>query len=295
MSGVRRCVLLLVLLSLAVPSGEAVAAIDGQRAKRLVTRIASLGPRPAGSANERRTAAIVAARFRELGYPVTLQRFQLPRGGRSLNVVARTPGTIRAVLVAHMDGVRDGPAANDNASGVAALVEAARALRGADGVLFAALGAEERVETGSHLHLGSVRLMRSLPRSIRPRIRLALSLDMVGVGPTLNLRGLEARPNRSARTAIRRARLYRMGPQYLPDSGISDHAEMTRGGIPAALLTWRWDVCWHEPCDRPARVRPRKLASAARVAVASVRVTLRRYPARTVTTVHGNGVRTRAI
>jgi Peptidase family M28 len=268
--------------------------VSGRRAKEVVHVISAAGPRPAGSARERRAGRIVAARFRELGLPVTIQRFRLPRGGASLNVVARTPGRTRVIVVAHMDGVREGPAANDNASGVAAMLEVAAVLAETEGLLFAALGAEERVETGSNLHLGSVRLMRSLPRAVRPEIRLALSLDMVGVGPTLTVRGLESRPNRSSRFALARARALRLSPVYLPDSGVSDHAEMTRGGIPASLLTWRWDSCWHEACDRARRVSARKLASAARVAIASARAALRPQRSETVATVQGNGARTRA-
>ena len=269
--------LVCVLVALVVaPQGSAAETVSGPRAKRLVARIAALGPRPAGSANERRAARIVAERFRELGLPVTLQRFRLPRGGASRNVVARTPGPTRVVLVAHVDGVNEGPAANDNASGVAAVLEAASVLRETEGILFAALGAEERVETGSHLHLGSLRLLRSLPRAVRPRGRLALSLDMVGVGGTLAVRGLEGRPNRSGRVALARGRALRLRPVYLPDSGVSDHAELTRGGIASALVTWRWDTCWHEPCDRAPRVSARKIAAAARVAVQSARVVLRR-------------------
>ncbi len=257
--------------ALAAPASADAAKVSGTRAKTFVTRIAALGPRPAGSANERRAARMVAARFRRLGLPVTFQAFRLPDGRWSRNVVARTGGPVRAIVVAHVDGVREGPAANDNASGVAAMLEVATVLREREGVVFAALGAEERVETGSHLHLGSARLIRSIPRSARPRIRLGLSLDMVGVGSTLNVRGLEATPNRSARLAIARGRAIGLRPSYLRDSGVSDHAEMTRGGIPSALVTWRWDSCWHESCDRASRVRPRKLAATARLTVGSVR------------------------
>ena len=246
-------------------------AVSGTRAKALVTRIASLGPRPAGSANEREAARLVARRFRALGLPVTIQRFALPNGSGSRNVVARTEGPLRAIVVAHVDGVREGPAANDNASGVAAMLEVASVLHEREGVLFAALGAEERVETGSRLHLGSARLVRSIPRGVRRGVRLGLSLDMVGVGPTLNVRGLESRPNRSARLALARARALGLRATYLRDSGVSDHAEMTRGGIPSALVTWRWDTCWHRACDRAHRVSARKLARTAGLAARSVR------------------------
>jgi Peptidase family M28 len=53
-----------------------------------------------------------------------------------------------AFVVAHLDGVSAGSAANDNGSGVGALVEVARELGEAPGVLYAALGAEEQVMTG---------------------------------------------------------------------------------------------------------------------------------------------------
>ncbi len=260
--------------AVALVPGTADAVVSGTRAKALVERIASAGPRPAGSANERRAAGIVAARFRELGLQVTIQTFPLPGGGTSRNVVARTDGPTRAVIVAHMDGVREGPAANDNGSGVATMLEVAGMLRGRPGILFAALGAEERAETGSHLHLGSVRLLQALPRSVRPRIVFALSLDMVGVGTTLNVRGIEPRPNRSARRVLTRGRALGLRPAYLQDAGVSDHAEMSRGNLPAALVTWRWDSCWHERCDRAVRVSARKMGDVGRLTVASLRAAL---------------------
>jgi Iap family predicted aminopeptidase len=249
-------------------------AISGRRAKQTARAIAALGPRPAGSAPERRAGAIVAERFRDLGYRVAVQSFPLPRGGRSRNIVALTPGPPRALVVAHLDGVRAGPAANDNGSGVAAVLEIAGALRGREGVMLAALGAEERVETGSPLHLGSARLVGSISPAKRRGIRVALSLDMVGVGPTLNVRGIEAAPNRSARLALARARALGLRASYRVDTGQSDHAEMTRGGVPAAWLQWRWDECWHAACDVPDRLQGRKIAAAARLALASAEAAL---------------------
>jgi Peptidase family M28 len=47
---------------------------------------------------------------------------------------------LRAVVVAHLDGVPEGPATNDDGSGVAAMLEVARGLRGKP-VLVATLGA----------------------------------------------------------------------------------------------------------------------------------------------------------
>jgi len=230
-----------------------------------VERIAAFGPRPAGSAAERKVVELFDRRFAALGYRLIYQGFPLPRGGHSTNVVARAEGPVRVLVVAHLDGVGVGPAANDNASGVAVLLELARALRNEPGVVFATLGAEERVETGSDLHLGSQRLLRGLTRADKRGIRLAISLDMVGFGPTLNVRGLESAPNGSARLVLRH------GGTYRQDTGQSDHAELTRAGVPAAWIQWRWDPCWHEACDTADRVKPWKLGAAYRLALAAIR------------------------
>jgi hypothetical protein len=105
-------------------------------------------------------------------------------------------------------------------------------------------------------------------------IRLVVSLDMIAVGTVLNVRGLESSPNRSARKLLNAAERigYRVG--YLQDSGVSDHAEFTRAGVPATLLTWRWDPCWHQPCDRLHRLDPKKLKKAARLTMVAARAVL---------------------
>jgi aminopeptidase S len=263
------------LCIVAVPSSLGAAPeISGKRAKAFASDLAALGPRPAGSAAERRAGALVERRLRRFGYRVRIQPFPLPRGGASRNVVGLSTGPIRVVLVAHLDGVSAGPAANDNGSGVGAIIELAQALRGKPGVLVAALGAEERVETGSQLHLGSARLLRGISARGRRRI-VALSLDMVGVGSTLHVRGLERTPNRSARLALARARARGILVGYRQDTGQSDHAELTRGGLPAAWIQWRWDTCWHLACDRPERLVAAKIALATNLAYETASAALR--------------------
>jgi Peptidase family M28 len=127
------------------------------------------------------------------------------------------------------------------------------------------MGAEERMVTGSSWHLGSRRLTSSFTPAQKAGVRLALSIDMVGVGPTLNVRGLEGSPNRSARRLLNAARARSIRASYLRDTGQSDHDDLTRGGIPAAWIEWRWDTCWHRPCDRISRLQPVKLGAAVRV------------------------------
>ena len=244
----------------------ATAGIDGERAKRFAGRITALGEdRLAGSLKEYRASVMVRRKFERFGYVVKRQRFAIPGDDTSRNIVGRTPGPLRVVVVGHMDGVHNTEAANDNASGVAGVVEVARALKDLPGVLVAAVGAEERVVTGSTHHLGSRKLVRTLSDAERASIRLVVSLDMIAVGDVLRVRGLEANPNRSARKLLAAAERIGMKASYLRDTGVSDHAEFTQAGIPATLLTWRWDTCWHQPCDQIQRLEPRKLWKASRL------------------------------
>lgn len=268
------CLVVAVSVALAlVPDADA--RFTGKAAKSWTRKVAALGPRPAGGRHERHASKIVSRRLNNLGYRVATQRFRLPNGKVSRNIVGRTARPRRVLIVAHIDGVRGTPAANDNASGIGVLLELARELRNTPGVVVAALGAEERHVTGSPYHLGSVRLLSSMGRGTRRNIRFAISVDMVGVGTRLHIRGIESSPNRSARKALVRARALGFRVSYLQDSGSSDHAEMTRAGLRAAWITWRWDQCWHQPCDQIGRVRPAKLWRAGRVVLATARHVLR--------------------
>jgi hypothetical protein len=259
---VSRAIAVVVALVLLTAAGGG-ALGPGGRAKQTVTFLASKGPRPAGEPGAEALAQrFVAAELRDLGYRVVLQRVDLPNGRSTRNVVGLSSGRPKVVIVAHLDGVRGSPAANDNASGVAVLLELAASLRGEPGMLVAATGAEERVVTGSRVHLGSLRLLRGISPEARRGVRLAVALDMVGVGTRLHVRGIERQPNRSARLLLGEGH-----STYLRDDGDSDHAELTRHGMPAAWLQWRTDACWHEPCDVARRVDAHKLEAAFRVAL----------------------------
>lgn len=267
----RRTAVGLAVLAALLAASPAAAAISGVAAKQWAAKIAALGQRPAGGTHERQAQGIVKARLEALGYDVVGQWFTLPNGKLDRNIVGRTMEPTRVVIVAHVDGVWGTTAANDNASGVGLLLELARELKNEPGVLVAALGAEERHVTGSTKHLGSLRLLQSLTKTQRANVRLALSLDMVGVGTRLHVRGIEATPNRSSRLVLARARALGIRLTYLPDSGQSDHAEMSRAGMPAGWIEWRNDVCWHSPCDRISRVKPWKIQPAGRVVLSAAR------------------------
>ena len=182
------------LLVASLAGASTAAAFNGVQAKVWAGRIAA-----ARAAAGRRGTRAPGGRDRPpalttLGYNVTTQRFPLPEGGRSLNVVGRTPGPIRVIIVAHMDGVPGTNAANDNGSGVGVMLMLAQYLADEHGVLVAASAPRSAGYTGAGWHLGSRRLTRSLTYAQRQGVRLAVSIDMVGVGATLNIRGLESSP-----------------------------------------------------------------------------------------------------
>ena len=81
--------------------------------------------------NLNRAADWIAEQFREAGLEVEIQEYALTEG-RYRNVIGRRRGSDPAagvrILGAHYDAYRDFPGANDNASGVAVLLELVRTL-----------------------------------------------------------------------------------------------------------------------------------------------------------------------
>jgi aminopeptidase YwaD len=233
------------------------AAGPGDVAHRVAVSIARDGPRPAGSASERRAHERIARRFRNAGLAVRVQRFSTPRG-RSRNVIGMRAGRAGClhVLMAHVDSI--GPGADDNASGVGTLAALAPRLAVLDprcDVWLVATGAEERLYTGSPDHLGSLALARIVPQR---RLRYALSLDEVGSSARFRLRSPAAGPRagveRELLGAARRAGVT-MDWQRDTGSGNSDHREFELAGMRGVKLGVVDNPCRHTACDTPDKLR----------------------------------------
>jgi aminopeptidase YwaD len=223
--------------------------------------LARAGPRPAGSAAERRAHARVEKRFRAAGLRIGHDRFRVPGHGRSRNVVGvfDTAADCLVVLIAHADSVPPAPGADDNASGVGTLVALAPRLRTigpACDVWLIASGAEERPYTGQADHLGARAAVPRVRRRAKD-LRFVLSLDEVGRGTTFQLRSPAPRARRSVERRIVKAG--RGAVRWARDSGSgnSDHREFALAGLPAAKLGVPDDPCRHTACDRPSRLQPR--------------------------------------
>jgi aminopeptidase YwaD len=255
----------------------------GVDAHRVAAQVASrIGPRPSASAAEGRALDLAAARFQAAGLSVVRDPFDVPRRGRSSNVIGRYGSSARClkILVAHADSVTIAPGANDNGSGlglVVALADRLAGLRPRCGIWLVATGSEERGVTGTLSHLGAAQLVAHVRRhGIASRVRYVLSLDDLGFGRRFWLRSPQRRPRRAVEGQLLRiARRARVRVVWARDDGLgnSDHREPELAGIPGMVLeSWRGeDGCRHRPCDTADRLEPEAFALVARVAEGVIR------------------------
>ena len=238
-------------------------------------RIAAWGARPAAGAAERRAHRYMAGVFRRAELDVVVQRFAVPGGGRSRNVIGEYEGPRPClhIVMAHTDSTPDGPGANDNASGLGVLGALAGRLgrhRASCHVWLVATGAEERLYTGSPDHLGALALARRVRARAPRRLRWALSIDEVGRDRPFWLRSPADAPRPGVEGALLDAARRAGAPiSWVRDesTGNSDHREFELLGLPAAKLGVGagGEPCRHSACDRPERLRPESLRLARRI------------------------------
>jgi Peptidase family M28 len=221
-----------------------------------------IGPRPAGSAAYRRAMRYVRTEFEELGYDTSIQGFRLPQGGRSWNVVALPAGQgeVRLLLGSHLDTVGGSPGGNDNASGVAVLLELARILAPAPipGLALVAFGAEEFQPVGGH-HIGSAAYVNRMSGAERDALELMISADMVGKARPFFAAHLRGTPAGGARELARAARASGSRASVRTLGDISDHGPFALAGMRAAFLWTGFEPNHHLPTDVVRNVVPRGL------------------------------------
>jgi len=186
---------------------------------------------------------------------------------QSQNVVARAAEEDCQVAVgAHYDSLAEVPGANDNASGVAALLETARvlvAIGEQEGVCFLAFGAEEPGLFGSR------HFVTSLGTEGRSSLKGMVNLDMVGVGEEWQLIGSPALVERIDQEAAT------LGldtvPTEAPIAMTSDYVSFTSADVPAVFVHRSDDPRYHSESDRAEFVEPELLKEATELAILAVR------------------------
>lgn len=204
------------------------------------------------------------------------------RGAELHNVVGWMPGTDPeagyVLLGAHLDHVGVGPrgrialGADDNGSGVAAVLGAARALAGRSrsrGLAVAFFTGEEDGLVGAWALSGSLEKSLGLPAAV-------VNLDMIGVGPSdgtvalglgehPELAGPLGRAWASGATGLERIRDVRDPSFYTR----SDHFAFHERGVPSLFLFEDWPHAsrtYHTWMDTPATVSALKVMRTSRLA-----------------------------
>jgi Zn-dependent M28 family amino/carboxypeptidase len=250
---------------------------DAAAARTTVERLAALGPREATGPAYAEAAELVQTTFEQHGYRVSLQEFDVPAGtswgiavpaGRTVNVVADLPGfdpsLPQVIIGAHLDTVPQAPGAEDNASGVAVMLELARMVAELPAglpVRFIAFGAEEPRGSGdSRHHYGSQRYVADLGDASREAITAMVALDRVGVGSESVPLAHGGRGTDRVRRQLAEAAAEADAPVHLDTNTTSDHWSFEKAGIPAARIGSVPYAGYHSAGDVPAVVDDAQLA-----------------------------------
>ncbi|MBK5261829.1 MAG: M20/M25/M40 family metallo-hydrolase [Peptostreptococcaceae bacterium] len=137
------------------------AVIAGSLAEGYLTEMSDAGARAAGTDKEVAAGEWIKKTLEDMGYEVTLEPFTYEdENGASHDsnniIVVKKGNTDKTIIVgAHYDSMTDGEGVDDNASGIAVMLEAAKVLRDAktpQTLKFIFFGAEEAGLMGSTYH-----------------------------------------------------------------------------------------------------------------------------------------------
>lgn len=240
---------------------------------------AGIGIRETGTVGDTRTGAYIASYLTKIGYAVRQQTFPLPKGGTSTNVIGAPPNFDETkpylIVGGHRDSLR-GPGANDNGSGVGAVLELARALMVRPAplpVLVVLFGAEEiEPDKGHSHHVGSKAYVAAMSDAARRNLKVMLNVDMIGWGTKVHCPRLTIGPREGADRCVRIAQ--QLGVPVIGEvqPNYSDHGTFVLANLNAAWV-WAGDdfCCYHSPRDTMARVIPAEVDRVGRVALALLR------------------------
>lgn len=253
---------------------------DADRAMATVRELATgIGPRLATGPAHREAVSLLRPRLRSSGYAVTRQTFRVPAGdswgvparaGRSANLVATPsdfdPGRPYAIVGAHLDTVAVAPGAEDNASGVAVVMELARVLPGDPElpVVLVLFGGEEPRGPGDLHHFGSKHYVAQMTSEERRNLVAMVSLDRVGVGRTVPLYAIDGGPT-DVRDQLERAGRRAGVATVVGTNTGSDHESFADAGLPAARLGGTSYAAYHSADDLPGVVDRAQLSRVGRL------------------------------
>ena len=224
--------------------------------------------RPIGSQGEADAVQYLKGRFEAMGYTVTLQPYTDSQGRTGHNVVAvketSSPDADILILSANHDSVPTAYGANDNASGAAALLYAAEALKDVDTDTELRLISFTDEENGKN---GSRAYTAALTEEEKGRMIGAIQFDMLGgLGSAGTLVcTMDGEANWVSDL------LQEKDPELARDAETaSDHASLQLAGVPSVLLMQEGQgYLYHSAADTAEQLNPYAIAGAAETAVAA--------------------------
>ena len=224
--------------------------------------------RPVGSQGEADAVQYLKGRFEAMGYTVTLQPYTDSQGRSGSNVIAVKEASSAdadiLVLSAHHDSVPTAYGANDNASGAAALLYAAEALKDVDTdteLRFISFTDEENGKNGSRAYTAA------LTEEEKGQMIGAIQFDMLGgLGSDGTLVcTMDGEANWVSDL------LQEKDPELARDAETaSDHASLQLAGVPSVLLMQDGQgYLYHSAADTADQLNPYAIAGAAETAVAA--------------------------
>ncbi|NBD24471.1 M20/M25/M40 family metallo-hydrolase [Paenibacillus glycinis] len=166
----------------------------GYAASQYLTYLSTtIGTRTAGSDPDKAAGDYIKGEFEKMGLSATKQEFSYTRSGNTVttnNIIATKPGLSDKTLIigAHYDSVSSGGSmgADDNASGVAVMMESALAVASKSTpytIKFIAFGAEEAGTRGSQYYVSQ------MDAAAKKNTVAMINLDSVAVGDDMNIYG----------------------------------------------------------------------------------------------------------
>jgi hypothetical protein len=269
-----------------------------QSLKRHIATIAEREHNVAHYEELEKVARYIEATLTSLGYAVGRQEFFADgKPVRNIDVMIEAAGRSAdpevIVVGAHYDSVFGSPGANDNGSGVAAVIELARLLRDLDGVgakrIRLAFFVNEEPPYFMTEAMGSLHYGRALARR-RERVVAMYSLETIGfyssepgsqVYPApfslmfpdrgnfiafvgmMGSRALLRETMRSFRSHTSFPTIGGVAPRFVPGIAWSDHWAFAEQGFQAVMITdtalFRYPH-YHRPSDTPDKVDTEKVA-----------------------------------
>lgn len=238
-------------------------------------------------------AGYIAEEWRLAGIEVEEQNFETGQGEFKNVYMSAGPRTAEVIVVgAHYDAEGNNPGADDNASGVAGLIELGKALHKAElktQVMLAAFALEEPPHFGTE-EMGSWFFARALKASNK-NVKAMLSLEMIGYysdepgsqeypSPLMRLfypgEGnfiaiasnfsnipLTRKVKRSMKSAGQMPVYSINAPAMVPGIDFSDHRNFWLEGVPALMVTdtaFYRNKAYHTQNDKPERLDYKRMA-----------------------------------